>query len=130
MILRKILGTLLLFVLLSASTVYADKSVTLVWDANSEKDLAGYRIFYKEYGVPSFDYTTPLWEGMETTCTVVVPGDGQFVARAFDVGGKESGDSNVAVFDTPPDNVKGLLIKAIDLAIQALGKLKDALAAQ
>lgn len=109
-------------------TAYADRSVTLAWDANSEKDLAGYRIFYKEYGVPSFDYTNPVWEGTEIICAVVVPGDGQFVARAFDVAGNESGDSNVVVLDTPPEKVKSLLIQAIDLAVQAVGKMVKALA--
>ena len=60
--------------------------VTLSWDANSEEDLAGYRIFYREAG-QSYDYNDPLWEGSETTCTAYNLDDMTthcFVVRAFD----------------------------------------------
>ena len=70
--------------------------VTLSWDANSEEDLAGYRIFYREAG-QSYDYNDPLWEGSETTCTAYNLDDMTthcFVVRAFDTSGNESGDSN------------------------------------
>jgi hypothetical protein len=70
--------------------------VTLSWDANSEEDLAGYRIFYREAG-QSYNYNDPLWEGSETTCTVYNLDDMTthcFVVRAFDTSGNESGDSN------------------------------------
>jgi hypothetical protein len=103
--------------------------VTLAWDANSEPDLAGYRIFYHPVS-GSYDYANPIWEGTETTCTVSVEADGYFVARAFDTSGLESTNSN-EVFEgaiTPPQNPKILIRKAITLGIQALEKLRDAIA--
>lgn len=78
--------------------------VTLAWDANSESDLAGYRIFQR---VPDalYNYLAPDWEGTAITCTLTVP-DGPyeccFVARAFDKCGNESGDSNEVRYDTRP----------------------------
>ena len=105
----------------------ADMTVTLAWDANTEADLAGYKVFYKPYGTPAFDYDSPAWQGTGATCTVTVPGDGQFIARAYDQAGNESVDSNVVVLDEPPSPVKNLLIQATELAMAALGKLKKAL---
>jgi hypothetical protein len=35
---------------------------TLVWNPNSEENLDGYRIFYREDG-QSYDYEEPAWEG-------------------------------------------------------------------
>ncbi len=70
--------------------------VTLAWDANSEDDLAGYRIFYREDG-QSYDYNNPAWEGTDRTCTIYNLDDYTtyyFVARAFDQAGNESGDSD------------------------------------
>ena len=101
--------------------------VTLAWDANSEPDLAGYCIFYRPVG-GVYDYAAPTWQGPETTCKVEVAQDGYFVARAFDEHGNESGDSN-EVFEgriTGPEDPGGLLISAIDLAIKALEKLREA----
>lgn len=78
--------------------------VTLAWDANTEDDLAGYRLFYRPQG-GYFDYNNPIWEGGVMTdprVTVSVQGDGDFVCRAFDRGGLESEDSNIATLDEPP----------------------------
>jgi len=70
--------------------------VTLAWDPNSEENLAGYRIFYREEG-QSYNYDSPTWEGSETTCTIYNLDDNTtyyFIARAFDTEWSESGDSN------------------------------------
>ena len=70
--------------------------VTLAWDPNSEEDLAGYEVFYREEG-QSYSYNQPAWEGTDTTCTISKLNDNTtyyFVARAFDMSGNESGDSN------------------------------------
>jgi hypothetical protein len=75
--------------------------VTLAWDANSEEDLAGYRIFYREDG-QSYDYDYPAWEGTETTCTIYDLNNDTtyyFVARAFDEAGNESGDSDEVSYE-------------------------------
>ncbi|MCD4804979.1 MAG: fibronectin type III domain-containing protein [Desulfobacterales bacterium] len=85
--------------------------VPLAWDPNSEDNLAGYRIFYREDG-QSYDYEQPAWEGSKTTCTIYNLNDKTtyyFVARAFDTLGSESGDSNEAryQFNKPHQGTPG-----------------------
>ena len=80
--------------------------VTLAWHPNSEEDLAGYKLFYREES-QSYNYNDPLWEGSETTCTVHNLDDTTshcFVARAVDTSGNESDDSNEACYQ-PSFNV-------------------------
>ena len=87
--------SLILIFFLSAQNVYS-LDVTLVWESNGEKDLAGYRIYYSEEG-QSYNYKVPDWEGSDTTCTIYNLNDYTtyyFVVRAFDTRGSESGDSN------------------------------------
>ena len=70
--------------------------VTLVWDENSETNLAGYRVFCRQVD-QSYDYDTPAWEGTGTTCTVFDLDDNTvycFVARAYDNFDNMSTDSN------------------------------------
>jgi len=43
--------------------------VTLAWDANTEPDLAGYRIFYRSEG-QNYNYNNPAWEGTVTSAKV------------------------------------------------------------
>jgi len=96
------LFTFVLVFFLFPQNVYSF-DVTLAWDPNSEKDLAGYRIFYREEG-QSYNYEEPAWEGSETTCTIYNLDDNTtycFVARAFDIWGTESGDSNVTCYASP-----------------------------
>lgn len=92
----------LVLLLIATATSYAgDKSVTLEWDANTEEDLAGYRVFCRQAG-QSYNYGTPNWEGAEITCTISGLADNaayHFVARAFDTSGNESGDSNEVMRD-------------------------------
>ena len=82
--------------------------VTLAWDANTEEDLAGYRVFYREEG-QNYDYNHPAWEGekTETTCTIYNLDDDTthcFVARAFDTSDNESADSNEVCHQPTPTN--------------------------
>jgi len=98
-----IIVTLLL--LLSPHSARA-ADVTLAWDANTEADLAGYRIFYREEG-QNYDYNNPGWEGTATTCTISALNDNTtyyFVARAFDTSNNESGDSDEVCYrpNRPP----------------------------
>ena len=79
----------------------ASTQVTMEWSPNSEPDLAGYRVFFREEG-QSYDYTYPSWEGTETTRTIYNLDETKtyyFVARAFDTEGLESGDSNEVCFE-------------------------------
>ncbi|MGA1844431.1 MAG: PKD domain-containing protein [bacterium] len=80
--------------------------ISLAWDANTEPDLAGYRIFYKA-GVNDYDYTTPAWEGTDTTCIITGLDDDLsycFVARAFDTSGLESENSNEVCYSSTSNN--------------------------
>ena len=83
---------LLFFFNLDAS---AATQVSLVWAPNSEPDLAGYRVFYREQS-QSYDYANPSWEGTDTYCTIYDLDETKtycFVARAFDTEGFESENS-------------------------------------
>lgn len=98
----------ILMCLIFAGIAFAD-SVTLQWDANSEPDLAGYRIFVREAHL-GYDFSSPAWQGTETTCTIdslLSNKDYRFVARAFDTEGYESGNSNEVAysFGGVPDGV-------------------------
>ncbi len=72
----------------------ADMNVTLQWDANTESDLAGYRIYAStQSGV----YTTAIADiptGTETVTVEVPEGVTYFVATAYDTAGNESEYSN------------------------------------
>jgi len=108
----KKLITILAILMLFASTAFAG-TVCLEWDANTEPDIAGYKIFARELG-EVYDYANPAWQGTETTCTLTMP-DGvtiYFVAHAFDTEGLESEDSNEVSWyhefpwvNTPPGTV-------------------------
>ena len=91
-------------ILLSPNTA-CPVDVTLAWDASTEENLAGYKIFYRENG-QSYDYNNPAWEGADTTCTIYDLDDNAayfFVARAFDTSGNESGDSNEVYYQPAVD---------------------------
>jgi len=93
-----VVAFVLILFLFSKNAHSAD--VTLAWDPNSEEDLAGYKLFYREE-VQSYNYNDPLWEGSETTCTVYNLDDTTghcFVVRAVDTSGNESADSNEACY--------------------------------
>jgi len=84
-------------------------SLSFAWDANTEPDLAGYRIFYREEG-QEYDYDNPAWQGTSTTATLYqLPDfiDFYFVCRAYDTYGNESEDSNELFYDAfPPMNLE------------------------
>jgi hypothetical protein len=84
---------LALILFLFPQNLYA-LDITLAWDANSEEDLAGYRVFSREEG-ENYNYNQPAWEGdkTETSCTIYDLDDDTtycFVVRAFDTSGNES----------------------------------------
>ena len=75
-------------------TVVAAGQVTLMWDPNSESDLAGYRIYY---GIASSSYDNAIDVGNTETCTVMglIPDvTYYFVATAYNTSGLESDYSN------------------------------------
>ncbi|MBW1711223.1 MAG: fibronectin type III domain-containing protein [Deltaproteobacteria bacterium] len=82
-------------ILCISATAYAG-SATLLWQPNSEPDLAGYKAFVREKD-QGYNYANPAWQGTETTCKIENLDDTKtyyFVVRAFDTEGYESGNSN------------------------------------
>jgi len=86
----------LLWLACAAPALAAD--VTLAWDANTESNLAGYKVYY---GTASRVYGTPITIGTQTTYTVtgLTPGTYYFAVTAYNTSGLESGYSN-EVFQT------------------------------
>ena len=77
------------------------EQVTLAWEANSESDLAGYKI---HYGTASNSYTVHIDVNNVTTYTVTGLTAGQtyyFAATAYDASGNESGYSNSVSYAVP-----------------------------
>ena len=68
-------------------------NVILSWDANTEADLAGYKVYF---GTSSRNYGSPIAVGIQTTYTVqgLAPGTYFFGVKAYDTSGNESGFSN------------------------------------
>jgi len=110
---KKQIITILAALMLFAGTAWAG-DVCLEWDANTtDGDLAGYRVFVKAEGV-DYDYNSPAWDGIETTCAIPLADGVTFylVARCYDTEDLESVDSNeVSWFhdfpwvNTPPATV-------------------------
>jgi hypothetical protein len=88
--------------------------VTLGWDANTETDLAGYRLYSSAVsGTYSGTPIATIQAGTEEhTVTLEPGGDVYFVATAFDTSGNESGYSNEVQLDrTDPGSPTSLRIK-------------------
>jgi len=78
----------------------AGESLILEWDANTEYNLAGYRLYY---GQESSSYDYVLNVGKSTSCSVsgLWPGTWYFVLTATDYNGNESDDSNEVAVTLP-----------------------------
>jgi len=92
----KFLLLLLAVALLSFTprSVVADE-ITLAWDANTEEDLAGYRLYF---GPASRDYISYIDVGNVTTYTTDVADQTYIAATAYDTESNESGYSNEVVY--------------------------------
>jgi hypothetical protein len=87
---------LLVILLLSPAQIAYCLDLSFAWDANTEPDLAGYRVFCRQEG-QNYDYNNPVWETIETTCTIFSLNKNAtyyFVSRAFDIYGNESENSD------------------------------------
>lgn len=91
---KQLIFVVLVFFLNVSIVVAGD--VSFMWNANTEPDLAGYRLFmHDENG--SYDYTAPVIECTTVGASVINLPDGHtyyFVLKAFDTEGFESGNSN------------------------------------
>jgi len=99
---------LLLLQLPPANPTLTQFTVTLQWDANTESDLAGYKVYY---GQTSRAYGTPIAGGLVTSYQVkglTTPGVYFFAVTALNTEGQESGFSNEATM---------LIAKAGDIPI-------------
>ncbi len=69
------------------------EDITLLWDPNTESDLAGYKMYY---GMASGKYGSPIVVGKNTTYTFagLPPGTYFFAVTAYSTSGQESGFSN------------------------------------
>jgi hypothetical protein len=95
--------SVLLMAVLISVWARAEQAI-LGWDANTEADLAGYRI---HYGTASGSYTTHLDVHNVTAFTVTGLSPGQtyyFAASAYDIYGNESGYSNEVSHSIPAAN--------------------------
>ena len=126
--------TLILILMLVLFPVFCleASNVTLEWDANSEPDLAGYKIYYKigssgePYdGTGATEGVSPIDVSNVTTFTLNGLTEGStyyFVATAYDTGDLESGYSNevftqIAIPDTAPSPPVNLRIPSSELII-------------
>ena len=98
------------FLLFLVPDTSAATQASFEWEPNTESDLAGYRIFYREQ-IQSYDYANPSWEGTDTYCTIYDLDESKtyfFVVRAFDYEGYESENSievcleSLIVINKPP----------------------------
>ena len=98
------------FLLFLVPDTSAATQASFEWEPNTESDLAGYRIFYREQS-QSYDYENPSWEGTDTYCTIYDLDESKtyfFVVRAFDYEGYESENSieacleSLIVINKPP----------------------------
>jgi len=130
----KRLASLLAVCIIGVASSALAVDLTFQWDPNTESDLAGYRLFQRT-STSDYDYGNPTWDGMATEVTHSFDEMEKvqyfWVLRAYDTSNNESGNSNevtwIAPDVTPPANPKGLVLESIDLAMQALQKLKMAI---
>jgi len=98
-----------------ATLAYSVPNITLVWDANTESDLVGYRLYRStisgvyEYGAYSSDLVSEIICGPDDISCCIYTGsyleNSYYVVTAFDADGDESGPSN-EVNTTSPANPK------------------------
>lgn len=112
---KKIIGFILLTLLFSLSLYAID--YTLSWDANSEDDLAGYKLYYKanSSGQPEGDYDEMVDVNKVTVYTVENLDENViyfFSVTAYDESGLESNfseevNTNDAIHNDDPPLIEG-----------------------
>jgi imidazole glycerol phosphate synthase subunit HisF len=90
--------------LVVAATVYA-KVIGFAWDANTEPDLAGYKLYCGTTVGGPYTFVKQMTAAELATSNNFGEGRGYCVLTAFDTVGNESGYSNEVTFlvdETPP----------------------------
>lgn len=99
---------MLLILLLCASTAFA-LSVNLQWDANTETDLEGYKVYTQRPMVAQgfVQYTTVRGATKVTLANLSSSHKYYFSVTAFNTSGQESGYSNVVSVGAPTAQQRG-----------------------
>ena len=113
-----------LIIFLSFDTAHS-VTIELAWDKNEEVDLAGYKIFRRAEEDLDYDYNAPAWIGTDPNetdpnCSIVIPDDGKvycFVARAFDIWGNESNNSNEVYYIPTGTNISPTANAGVDQSV-------------
>jgi len=95
---------LLPFIILAVALNASAADITIAWDANTEADLAGYKIYY---GTGSRNYTTSEDVGNATSYTITNLDEGvtyYFAAKAYDTSQNESDYSAELVYTISAPN--------------------------
>ena len=93
-----------------AFTAYA-ADVTLQWDANTETDLAGYRLYQKQNSaVPPFAQVQDIPKGTTTASVTGLDSSHSysFAVTAYNTAGMESAYSNIVTIPAAPIAPAGL----------------------
>lgn len=104
--------------------------MTLAWDANTQPEVAGYKLYY---GTAPGQYGNPVDCGNVTTCTVpnLAPGTYYFSVTAYDASGGQSGFSNEVSTaipsgtDTQPPVISGVTSTGVSYAGATINWLTD-----
>jgi hypothetical protein len=115
---KKLFAMILLFAL---PAVVQAADFGLEWQANTEPDLAGYKIYYNQ-AIPGPPFARVVDVGNVTTCVIpdLDPNSNYyFVCTAYDTSGMESDYSN-QVDAWPPENPKKMRSKGW---LKQLGKV-------
>lgn len=105
---KRLLIVAALLVLLGGSLHAAD--LALAWDANTEPDIAGYKIYYGKVS-GTYDHSVNVGNVVQFTVTGLTNGTWYFAVTAENTSNLESGFSNevsavIATPPTPPKNLK------------------------
>ena len=87
--------------LILASAIAYSATMTLAWDANSEPEVTGYKVYY---GAESGNYSYAVDIGNYTSCTVsdLEPGKTYYFAvTAYDIENNESAFSEEIQYEVP-----------------------------
>ena len=106
---RRLASISLALAIVASPALAGAVTVTLAWDANTEPELTGYRI-YQLGGCSDPAFVQVLEVGLVTTATITGLPQGKhgWVATAYDSVGNESGYSNCVEYAPPhpPGNLR------------------------